>query len=545
MKLIFYNNGEKGEPHHKIFASIQRMCKSHNIEFEFIQNPSRLYQQRDFDLLICNNEYINPEDFPDVKIVYSNKFLVFPEDILTSPYNEKLKNNCCYNTLANWNTIVHKEMFENFLMDFVELPYGIDVDTFQPVKNINEKTHDCLIYFKDRDPQLLEDAIKTLKNRGLSYLIIHYRHYQEYDYKDHLDRCKFMIVIGRHESQGFAIEEAMAKNIPLLVLDCESMYDEVTYGEKVYEKHKQNNKNLLATAVPYWSNECGIKITKIDELNKSLDVMTENLETYRPRDYILKTLTDSICMERILNYFNLKSPIPIPSLIDSIPIYVINYLDDNRRLKMLERFEKINLKPTFTPPVFKEDPRLEFMNSCSNQDPRTNSIMLQHLDSIRHFYENTQSNYCIICEDDILLHKDLKKLLPSIIKDFDTLNLDVMLLGYLIFYGIYTPDHIHHEQIAINSDNTDFTYKKYPDDIWGAQMYLISRKNAQQLLDKYDTQKFQELPYNPDWTLTKHGNRAMLYPLLALEEGDVKCSHEGQYDFHKRCFIMNYNGNFF
>jgi len=65
-------------------------------------------------------------------------------------------------------------------------------------------------------------------------------------------------------------------------------------------------KNLFATSVPYWSDECGIKITKETELEDALDRMLCSYTSYNPRDYIIDTLSDKVCMERILDYFKLK-----------------------------------------------------------------------------------------------------------------------------------------------------------------------------------------------------------------------------------------------
>ena len=79
-------------------------------------------------------------------------------------------------------------------------------------------------------------------------------------------------------------------------------------------------------------------------------------------------------------------------------------------------------------------------------------------------------------------------------------------------------------------------------------MYLISRAYAKFLLDKY-TIEFAlnnlDKPYSPDWVITKNGNKAMLYPMIAVEEGNTKTSHEGQNNFHKRCFEANYDSNLF
>ena len=83
-------------------------------------------------------------------------------------------------------------------------------------------------------------------------------------------------------------------------------------------------------------------------------------------------------------------------------------------------------------------------------------------------------------------------------------------------------------------------------------MHMLSRTSARRLLDKY-TQSYAKAtltdssltPFSPDWTLTKDGSRALVYPMLALEEGAVATSDAGQIDYHRRCFETNYEPDAF
>ncbi len=220
-----------------------------------------------------------------------------------------------------------------------------------------------------------------------------------------------------------------------------------------------------------------------------------------------------------------------------IPIYVVNYKNEQRKQKMSKRFNDIELGLIFIDPVNVEDTRLKYLPY-----KRTCAIMLQHLDSVRHFLEKTSYTHCIICEDDILIHKDFHNKLPAIIEKFDQLELDTLLLGYLLPFS-YIPEN-HHFPVFLNDNNNTGSYYGYPDDIWGSQMYLISRKQADSLLTKFTPEfalaHLDDVHYNPDWTITKHGKRAILYPMMAVEEGVTNTDHEGQNDFHRNCFEQNY-----
>lgn len=221
-----------------------------------------------------------------------------------------------------------------------------------------------------------------------------------------------------------------------------------------------------------------------------------------------------------------------------VVFYVINFKDDARKERMVSRFDQMGIDLHFVNPVFENDQRLQNTSLYK----RTSSIMLQHLDSIRHFYENTSAKYCIVCEDDIHVSKHLHEHLPKIIQDFESMDLDLLMLGYLYPYGLHGSPHF---PMLKATDN--YTYHAYPDDIWGSQMYMISRKHAETLLNKYTIQfaieQLEIIHYNPDWTITKCGKRALISPMLAVEEGDDKSNHQGQTEFHRMCHLGNYNPN--
>ena len=226
---------------------------------------------------------------------------------------------------------------------------------------------------------------------------------------------------------------------------------------------------------------------------------------------------------------------------ERIGFYCINYKDEHRRNKMAERWTKLDLPLHFVPPVESDDPRLSNTEIDITKEKRTWAIMLQHLDSIRHFIEETDKEYCVVCEDDILVSKYMKMDIQEIVKTYEKLDLDVILLGYLVPYVIQDDNHYY----PLKERNHMFSYHDFPDDLWGSQMYLVSRKHGEALLDKYTVQyaletMHTEIPFSPDWTLTKWGKKAIVYPMIALEEGDTKCDLDCEISYHQRCFKRNY-----
>uniref|UniRef100_A0A6C0KQ16 Glycosyltransferase n=1 Tax=viral metagenome TaxID=1070528 RepID=A0A6C0KQ16_9ZZZZ len=303
--LLFLGNGL---PHPKNHQAIRRMCRVSSIDYEETLDIQRLTQP-DYNILISCYALINPDSIPShVKIIFGPQFFVFPDDRLSQDKYPVDPSRCVYNCLSDWVKRVNEEFVSTLNMPLVTFPFGVDTNAFCPYTHPNyNRTFDCAVYIKRRSTKLIDHAIEVLKSKNLTYHIFKYGSYQEEDYKHGVRMSTFMLVLDAHESQGFALEEAMSCNTPLLVVDATTMYDETNDGvHATYEEHRP--KRLLATSVPYWSDECGIKITDPTQLSSAIDQMMSSHSNFTPREYVLRTLSDEVCMKRILDYFQFVSP---------------------------------------------------------------------------------------------------------------------------------------------------------------------------------------------------------------------------------------------
>lgn len=306
MKLIFYS-GNAGA-HRNNRNSIVRMCSSLGITFEYTTNIKNIKNDI-YDILICNDTYIDPYEVPEnVKIIYGPQFFVLPQGIFAQKYNPNLRGKCVYNTLSTWVKELYCEVVggpQNFMIDMVQFPFSVDIEKFWGDPS-SLKIRDCLIYNKHRHPSVLEKIFQTLDSVKMSYSIISYGSYSDEEYIKKINESRFMIVADAHESQGFALEEAMSMNIPMLVINATSMYDEIGHGREIYKEHRGSLK-MIATSVPYWSEKCGI-ITTIDKLSGEdiLEISKNTNGKYsKGREYIEEFLSDKVCMKRILDYWNI------------------------------------------------------------------------------------------------------------------------------------------------------------------------------------------------------------------------------------------------
>ena len=169
---------------------------------------------------------------------------------------------------------------------------GIDTDLFYDMSK-EQKEIDCLVYFKRRNESELNSVIEFLNQKGQTYKIIRYGVYSEDNFIDVLKKSRYGIVIDKCESQGIAIEEMMATNLPLLVWDT-SIWDD-----------RGNEYSVPATSVPYWDETCGTKFYNLSELENAFNLFIENKETFTPRRYIQENLDMSISAKKIINALEL------------------------------------------------------------------------------------------------------------------------------------------------------------------------------------------------------------------------------------------------
>jgi hypothetical protein len=185
----------------------------------------------------------------------------------------------------------YRRMFEPYYGEKVKAwPVGIDTDKWTPKQK--EVSHDFLIYDKVRwdhnryEKELKEPIRSELRRRGLSFDEIRYGFYREEEFRKKLEKCRAMIFLCEHESQGIAYQQALSCGVPILAWDRGGEWQDPSY-------YPHKVKFGPVTSVPYWDPQCGIKFKIIEEFSTHLEEFLEmqKKEYFNPRDYILKNLT--------------------------------------------------------------------------------------------------------------------------------------------------------------------------------------------------------------------------------------------------------------
>lgn len=164
------------------------------------------------------------------------------------------------------------------------------VAIYAPEVEDNIKT-DCLVYYKNRPEDHLLKVTNFLEQRGISYTGLQYGNYTQEEFRESLSEVKYCVIIDNTESQGIAIQEMMAVNKPLFVWD-QTVWD-----------HMGQEYAVPATSVPYWSDECGERITSFDQFEEQFAIFQSKLNDYTPKDFVDRELSPEATVKILLDYY--------------------------------------------------------------------------------------------------------------------------------------------------------------------------------------------------------------------------------------------------
>lgn len=181
-------------------------------------------------------------------------------------------------------------------------PVGIDTERWSPAADA-DKDIDFLIYDKVRWEhdrflgELIDPVMAELARRRLSTAGLRYGHYREEAFHALLRRCKAMVFLCEHETQGIAYQQALSCGVPVLAWDRGGYWQDPAY----YPRRVQF---APVSSVPYWDDRCGVTFASAVAFPAKLEEFLHRLNKgeLAPRDYILENLTLARCAQLYLEH---------------------------------------------------------------------------------------------------------------------------------------------------------------------------------------------------------------------------------------------------
>ncbi len=159
-------------------------------------------------------------------------------------------------------------------------PAGVK-DPGEPAAPAKTKAPHVLLYLKQCPDIIKQTIINELNRLGISYSILGYGAHSQEHFFTLLENVSGMIYMSNSESQGLALLEAWARDIPTLVWD------------RGYWEYGQYRFEAPGMGAPYLTPECGLFFKSEADFTTKFAQFLEQRFTYRPREYYLSRFTDS------------------------------------------------------------------------------------------------------------------------------------------------------------------------------------------------------------------------------------------------------------
>lgn len=163
-------------------------------------------------------------------------------------------------------------------------PSGVDTSKFKHVLRTSNSS--VLVYFKNRDYRLLKDVLAILEGCGYDVKLFTYGDYDENEYSTALSESHFGVWLTGTESQGYALLEALATGLPLIVFDVDSIADNIYPERSVTAEFPKILHKIKASAAPYFNEKCGQRIRNVEELLPAIHLLIEKYNSYDPSSYV-------------------------------------------------------------------------------------------------------------------------------------------------------------------------------------------------------------------------------------------------------------------
>ena len=164
---------------------------------------------------------------------------------------------------------------------------GVDVNIFHKVNRSNQTSKKILVYFKNRDRATLNRVLTILGEYKFHYLVLEYGKYTEDHYLKILTECFFAVWVSGSESQGYAMLEAMATGLPIIVCDINKISDNVNTNFDVSKTFFPPVLDAVkVSAAPYFSNQCGYIVSDIKYLSHTINMLLSEYRKLDPSEYV-------------------------------------------------------------------------------------------------------------------------------------------------------------------------------------------------------------------------------------------------------------------
>jgi glycosyltransferase involved in cell wall biosynthesis len=182
-----------------------------------------------------------------------------------------------------------KRMFSEVWPDLITVwPVGIDTERWSPApqvtKDVDVVVYDKVFRYRDKfEDTLIKPLLGELRRRGLVVEQLRYGSYREWQLHDLSRRARAMVYLSRHETQGIALQQMLASDVPVFAWDLGGSWQTLEYLLR-------GVRFSPVTSVPYWDDRCGVKFAGPEDMVPAFDKFWHGVKAgvFAPRQMILE-----------------------------------------------------------------------------------------------------------------------------------------------------------------------------------------------------------------------------------------------------------------
>lgn len=164
-------------------------------------------------------------------------------------------------------------------------PAGVDIDAWRPSGG---RRRVGLVYLKNSDTHDPSAIMDTLAEVGLAPAMVRYGRYSADEYRAVLDQARLAVFLSASETQGIALAEAWAMDVPTLVWNPRRPVPDWAV-------------TVQRSSCPLLTPATGAEWVTLDELRALLARHDHASETFGPRQWTVENLSDVVCARRLLS----------------------------------------------------------------------------------------------------------------------------------------------------------------------------------------------------------------------------------------------------
>ena len=166
-------------------------------------------------------------------------------------------------------------------------PVGINLIDWPSLESKDRPQRRVVVYQKNADKKLYA-RVRDLVSEFATVDTLHYGSHTIAEYREALMTADAAVFLSKSESQGIALLESWAMNVPTLVWQPDSL--EIAGWE--FESF---------SSAPYLTPDTGAEWTDLKELKRELEALYSGRKKYTPRRWVEGNMTDSIQAEKLAN----------------------------------------------------------------------------------------------------------------------------------------------------------------------------------------------------------------------------------------------------